>query len=103
MAWGSQSFTHKPGVVACDDVCWSKTSGGLGFRDVIAWNIACIGKYVCAIERKKDNVWIWWVHVAYIKENNCWDYTPNSGVSWYLELYLQSQRVVEGVLHRKGV
>lgn len=54
--WSGQAFTHKPGAVAWEDLCWSKSCGGWGFRNVELWNVACLGKYVWAIASKQDNV-----------------------------------------------
>lgn len=33
---------------------------------MVAWNIACLGKYILAITSKQDNVWIRWIHSVYI-------------------------------------
>ena len=70
-------------MVAWENVCWSKANGGLGFREVLNWNIACLGKYIWAISAKQDNVWIRWIHSVYIKGEDWWSYTPNSRASWY--------------------
>ncbi|XP_048494688.1 uncharacterized protein LOC125494873 [Beta vulgaris subsp. vulgaris] len=66
-----------------DSLCLSKQCGGLGFRDVFAWNIACLGKYVWAIASKQDNVWIKLIQSVYVKGENWWSYIPKGGVSWY--------------------
>lgn len=50
--WSGQSFSQKPGVEAWEDLCWSKSSGCLGFRDVRIWNVACLSKYVWTITSK---------------------------------------------------
>ncbi|KAJ8421921.1 hypothetical protein Cgig2_025976 [Carnegiea gigantea] len=39
-----------------------KTYGGLGIEDLEAWNKALIAKLAWAIEKKKDVLWIKWVH-----------------------------------------
>lgn len=56
--WRSQAYTHKSRAVAWDSVYWSKSSGGLSFREVMTWNKACLRKYVWAITSKQDNMWI---------------------------------------------
>ena len=48
--------------MAWKELCHSKSIGGLGFRDVKMWNVASLGKQVWAIAKKKDSVWVRWVH-----------------------------------------
>lgn len=53
----------KAGLIAWDlQFCWSKVQGGLGFSNVITWNIAWLGKYIWVVATKKDNVWLKWVN-----------------------------------------
>lgn len=68
--WSGKAYSHKLVSIAWENLCWSKASGGLGFRDVVTWNIACLGKYIWAIVAKQDNVWIRWIHSMYIKGDN---------------------------------
>ncbi|XP_056688215.1 uncharacterized protein [Spinacia oleracea] len=81
--WSGQAYSQKNSNISWDSSCCDKKQGGLGFRDVINWNIASIGKYVWAIASKQDNVWIKWVHVVYIKDGDWWDYMPVASASWY--------------------
>lgn len=91
--WNGQPFTQNPKVVACDDLYLdqSKPSGGLGFRDVRIWKVACSWKYGL-FASKKNNVWIKWVHSVYIKGENWWDYSPKSGGSWYWNKIFQIKK-----------
>lgn len=41
-----------------ENSCCDKKVGGLGFRDIIKWNTAMMGKYVWDIASKQDNVWM---------------------------------------------
>ncbi|XP_057249110.1 uncharacterized protein LOC130590639 [Beta vulgaris subsp. vulgaris] len=81
--WSGEYFSQKPGLIAWERVCTPKNSGGLGFRDVIIWNQASLGKYVWAISSKQDSIWLKWIHSVYLKDVDWWDYKPSSGVSWY--------------------
>lgn len=40
---------------------------GLGLKDLFAWNKATIAKLVWAIAKKKDVLWVKWVHARYLK------------------------------------
>ena len=53
-------------------------------RDTVLWNIAAMGKYVWEISEKKDNIWVKWVHMVYIKEADWNSLAPKYDSSWYL-------------------
>ena len=81
--WSGQAFSQKPSNIAWDKVCCDKQHGGLGFRDVVLGNLAFIGKYVWALVKKQDNIWIRWITSVYLKDGEWWDYQPSSSASWY--------------------
>lgn len=37
-------------------MCWSKAQGWLGFRNVMHWNAACLGKYAWAVAKKVNKI-----------------------------------------------
>lgn len=71
--------------MAWDALCRPKSVGGLGFRNVMLWNIAFIGKYVWAVATKLDSVWLKWINSVYLKNSSWWTYTPPLSASWYWE------------------
>ncbi|XP_062117765.1 uncharacterized protein LOC133831475 [Humulus lupulus] len=81
--WRGMSDNAGPGLVAWHTICNSKTGGGLGFKRVVDWNIAAIGKYIWAIASKKDNLWVKWIHNIYLKQLDWWDYKAPLASSWY--------------------
>lgn len=72
----------RPGNVIWDKLCTDKDHGDLGFRNLAIWNQAAIGKLAWAIEKKKDNMWVKWVHALYIKDKRWQQYSPTLAVSW---------------------
>ncbi|XP_062075373.1 uncharacterized protein LOC133779427 [Humulus lupulus] len=66
--WKGVAEAHGPGTVAWSTICSPKSAGGLGFRKIIEWNIAALGKYVWAITTKKDNLWVKWIHSIYLEK-----------------------------------
>ncbi|XP_021853707.1 uncharacterized protein [Spinacia oleracea] len=76
--WSGHAFSHKPSKIAWDKVCNDKQNGGLGFRDVQIWNTAFMGKYVWALVKKQDNVWIRWINSVYLKDGDWWEYQAGS-------------------------
>ncbi|XP_062093714.1 uncharacterized protein LOC133799727 [Humulus lupulus] len=65
------------------NLCLSKAAGGLGFRRIHDWNEAAIGKYVWAIAKKKDNLFVKWINSVYLVIRNWWDYVCPMDCSWY--------------------
>lgn len=76
-------YNDKLVMVAWRKVCQPKSIRGLGFRDVFAWNLASMGRYVWEIAAKKDSPWVKWINSVYLKEQDWWHYTPRVETSWY--------------------
>lgn len=82
--WSGHFYSQKLGLVAWDELCCSKKEGGLGFRDIVLWNLANMRRYVWALAKKKqDNAWIRWVNSVYLHEHSWWDYKYRLGASRY--------------------
>ncbi|XP_062075913.1 uncharacterized protein LOC133780047 [Humulus lupulus] len=81
--WQGIAESYTPGYVAWEQLCKSKSEGGLGIRNSLLWNTAAIAKYVWAIASKKDNLWVRWIHSVYLKDENWWDYISPINGSWY--------------------
>ncbi|CAI8588410.1 unnamed protein product [Vicia faba] len=81
--WTGKTYNQSAGNISWHKVCKSKQEGCLGFTNSKVWNVAVIGKYVCYVARKKDNVRIKWVNQVYLKEAGWWDYGVPSYGSWY--------------------
>ena len=60
-----------------------KSYGGADIKDLASWNKAIIAKLVWAVAKKKDVLWVKWVHERYIKDKNWWEYKPPHDSSWY--------------------
>ncbi|XP_062119366.1 uncharacterized protein LOC133833125 [Humulus lupulus] len=56
---------------------------GLGFRRILDWNEAAIGKYIWDIAKKKDNLFVKWINSVYLVNRNWWDYASPLDCSWY--------------------
>ncbi|XP_062103039.1 uncharacterized protein LOC133814037 [Humulus lupulus] len=80
--WKGAKEFDGAGNVAWEDVCKSKAKGGLGIRDVDLWNIAAIGKYVWAVAKNKESLWVKWVHSVYLKGTSWWTYESSATASW---------------------
>lgn len=55
MDW-AKLYSSKPFNISQDNMCWSKAQGWLGFRNVMHWNAACLGKYAWAVAKKVNKI-----------------------------------------------
>uniref|UniRef100_A0A803P4V0 Reverse transcriptase n=1 Tax=Cannabis sativa TaxID=3483 RepID=A0A803P4V0_CANSA len=60
--WKGQAMFQGAGSVAWNSICQPKASGGLGIKNLEAWNKAAICKYIWAISNKQESLWLRWVH-----------------------------------------
>jgi len=64
---------HHP--VSWKSMCLPKSEGGLGFRDLKTWNDSLLAKSFWNIHKKKDTLWVRWVHHIYLKGDvSAWDW-----------------------------
>lgn len=69
--WGS-----KVARVTWDDTCFPKNEGGLGLQNLKTWNKALLAKELWNIHKKKENLWIQWVHSIYLTDSDIWGWKP---------------------------
>ena len=58
---------HHP--VSWKSMCLPKAEGGLGFRDLKTWNDSLLAKCFWNIHKKKDSLWVRWVHHIYLNRD----------------------------------
>ncbi|XP_060188553.1 uncharacterized protein LOC132617548 [Lycium barbarum] len=85
-----QRFPKNP-LLAWHKLCWPETAGGLNLVDIGLWNKAVICKHYWNLCKKKDRLWIQWVHVYYIKKDSVWE-VDKPTVSWIIRKILKGQR-----------
>lgn len=61
-------WNSKHPVISWKTVCMPKECGGLGPRNLHAWNKALLCKILWNIHGKKDSLWIKWVHHYYFTD-----------------------------------
>ncbi|XP_042056254.1 uncharacterized protein LOC121800817 [Salvia splendens] len=71
--WGTK---YPP--VSWNDLCLPKDEGGLGFRDLGAWNKALLARNLWNIHVKKDSLWIKWIYSEFLKNRMLWEWTARS-------------------------
>lgn len=64
------SGIDKKALLAWEKICYPQSAGGLNILDIAIWNKAAISKLLWNPCRKKDRLWVIWVHTYYIKKRN---------------------------------
>lgn len=59
--------------IAWTEICRPKVEGGLGLRDLNAWNLALLAKVLWQIQDKQYTLWIRWVHLTYLRQVGVWE------------------------------
>ncbi|XP_057485879.1 uncharacterized protein LOC130772160 [Actinidia eriantha] len=72
--WSGNCNSKKKPLVAWKEVTLPKVKGGLGIRNIEAWNKALLSKTLWNIQAKKDSIWVQWVHHIYMNKRSFWDY-----------------------------
>ena len=84
----------------------TKGTTGLGLKYFKMWNKATIAKLVWAIPKKKDILWVRWIHGTHLKEKSWWNYFPAPDCSWYWKrstrLRMNSSRPVAKLMSLNG-
>ncbi|XP_070057899.1 uncharacterized protein [Nicotiana tomentosiformis] len=71
--WTGQTKGNNKVLVAWKQLCWPKSAGGLNITDILTWNRAAILKQLWNLCKKKDRLWIQWMHTYYIKQHVIWN------------------------------
>lgn len=88
------STDHKPlALVSWKSVTLPKNEGGLGIRQLDAWNKAAVGKMLWKVINRQDCLWTKWVNSAYLKGRNIWQIaiSPDYPWSWRKLLKLRTE------------
>ncbi|XP_075492649.1 uncharacterized protein LOC142530721 [Primulina tabacum] len=88
---------HPP--IAWENLCKSLEDGGLGLKNLMAWNKALIAKTLWKIQLRKESLWIKWVNHIYSHFGDVWHW------GWHKDespLIKQIISLRDELLHRSG-
>nr|XP_033516039.1 uncharacterized protein LOC104111748 isoform X1 [Nicotiana tomentosiformis]XP_033516040.1 uncharacterized protein LOC104111748 isoform X1 [Nicotiana tomentosiformis]XP_033516041.1 uncharacterized protein LOC104111748 isoform X1 [Nicotiana tomentosiformis] len=92
--WTGGSDTSKKALIAWERLCQPRVAGGLNILDVYSWNHVAIGKLLWNVCRKKDNLWVKWIHTYYTKGGAIWDIKP-AQASWMVQKIFKAKLMFE--------
>lgn len=63
-------------------ICAPKSEGGLGLKDLLAWNQACILRNLWCLFTKAGSLWVAWVNTYVLKGGSCLQVDVSPNWSW---------------------
>ncbi|GJU67409.1 RNA-directed DNA polymerase, eukaryota, reverse transcriptase zinc-binding domain protein [Tanacetum coccineum] len=72
-SWTKEGNANRKVSVCWKDMYKPKSQGGLGLKPLHDWNEALMAKHLWSIASNKDSIWVKWVKIYKVKENNLWD------------------------------
>ncbi|XP_021849733.2 uncharacterized protein [Spinacia oleracea] len=74
----------KKAPVAWEQMCFPKSCGGWNLTNLVIWNKATVVKHLWALSMKQDRLWVKWIHIYYVKNQNFWSMPVPNGLTWSL-------------------
>ncbi|XP_060170867.1 uncharacterized protein LOC132601823 [Lycium barbarum] len=102
--WTLGVEAKKKALVSWETLCWPKIAGEMNLSDIYVWNRVAILKQLWNLSKKKDTLWMQWVHAYYLRGQNPWNATAKQA-SWIIQKIPQASKCitntqvsVEGIL-----
>ncbi|GKU98316.1 hypothetical protein SLEP1_g11335 [Rubroshorea leprosula] len=80
--WNNSVLTARGAKVNWNTVCSPKQEGGLGLKNLVQWNQACILKFIWLLFSKAGSIWVAWVHEYLLKGRSFWTINLPADASW---------------------
>ncbi|XP_075096425.1 uncharacterized protein LOC142174516 [Nicotiana tabacum] len=95
--WTGSSTVSKKALVSWEKVCLPQVAGGLNVMNLVFWNKAAVAKHLWAVAKKKDCLWIKWIHTFYIKHHTLEHMPIPKNVAWVVRKILESRKLTGDV------
>lgn len=92
--WTGSVSVSKKALVTWEKVCRPKAAGGLNILYLELWNKAAILKHLWDIARKKDCLWIQWIHTHYTKTRSLETITTPKAASWVIRKIMDTKDLI---------
>ncbi|XP_059663811.1 uncharacterized protein LOC132309531 [Cornus florida] len=93
--WSGEAKSNKIKWISCDTLCKSKNEGGLGFKNVEAFNLALLAKLTWRMETGDDTLRFKSFKSKYFKNCNFVDAPHKSGASWVWKSILSAREIIQ--------
>ncbi|XP_060195279.1 uncharacterized protein LOC132624530 [Lycium barbarum] len=88
--WTGGTEQSKKALLAWDTVCFPRSAGGYNVIDLYTWNKAAICKLLWCLCKKKDRLWVQWIHIYYGRHQPVLEHTPKQ-TSWVVRKILKAK------------
>lgn len=92
--WTGNITVSKKALVALERICTPYAVGGLNITNLDFWNKVAIIKQLWALERKKDSLWIRWIHTYYIKQESLENCQIPKQAAWVTRKIIAARKIV---------
>ncbi|XP_075085042.1 uncharacterized protein LOC107815716 [Nicotiana tabacum] len=89
--WIGDTGSYNKALLAWKTLCYPMTTGAVNFVDVEIWNRAAICKQLWNLCKKKDRLWVRWVHAYYGANISIWEARCNQA-SWLLQKIVKASK-----------
>ncbi|XP_058765398.1 uncharacterized protein LOC131638870 [Vicia villosa] len=87
----------KKSHIAGERVCAPQSKGGLNIINMYAWNKACMVRLLWNLCKKKYSMWVRWVHMYYVKEDNVMEMNIKDSFSWIFKRIINLRGQMHGL------
>ncbi|XP_039036460.1 uncharacterized protein LOC120173331 [Hibiscus syriacus] len=77
--------------VSWDNICTSKSEGGLGLKNIKTWNRACRILLIRKILAGNGSLWVAWLNAYVFKDRDFWNYQAAANLSWSIKRILKTR------------
>ena len=100
--WNGRDESAKGARVSWSSVCYPKSEGGLGLKDITNWNKACIIQNIWSIFTKVGSLWIAWIEAYVLEGMSIWLLPISIGCSWNWRKIMQLTELASNFIERRN-
>ena len=100
--WNGNDTAAKGARVRWNDVCRPKNEGGLGLKDIISWNVACILHNIWLLITKAGSLWVAWIEAYILKGRSFWQVSLTQNCSWSWRRLLGLRNLAQGFIEQQN-
>ncbi|CAA7019532.1 unnamed protein product [Microthlaspi erraticum] len=88
--WHGKTGSAFGAKVAWSSLSLPKGEGGLGIKDAVSWNNACVMKLIWLLFFQADSIWVAWIRRRYLSKSSFWALNDrNPSFSWMFRKILK--------------